>query len=42
MRKNSRSGEPCWQIIGDGYLHGVMSGEAWDKDRKSNDVFTFV
>jgi hypothetical protein len=43
MRKCKAVGVPedAWQIIGDGYLHGAMAGEAWDKEKESR-TFTIL
>lgn len=32
-----REGEEfLWEIIGDGYLHGIMSGEAWEMENSNS------
>ncbi|KAH6898141.1 heterokaryon incompatibility protein-domain-containing protein [Thelonectria olida] len=38
IRKQPGSIGP-WQIVGDGYLHGAMGGEAWKKDECAKFVF---
>ncbi|RFU29649.1 hypothetical protein B7463_g6704, partial [Scytalidium lignicola] len=27
------TGQGTWRLLGDGYVHGIMKGEAWDKEK---------
>jgi hypothetical protein len=43
LRESCKKGdgtERLWEVIGDGYLHGVMGGDAWREDRC--ETFTLV
>ena len=28
-----RADGPCWQLIGECYVHGIMKGEVWDEEK---------